>query len=163
MPALGHDEIGANVAAFLDTISVSEGTKNQGDRGYNVIVGSTLAASKLFTSYADHPRVRVWLPHLNEYSTAAGAYQIIVPTWDPIQRKLNLPDFSPESQDHAAIELIHQQNAVHLVVEGYIVQAIQACREIWASFPDAGYGQHEQRMDFLLSAYKQAGGELFTP
>lgn len=66
---------GANVAAFLDMLAVSEGTDIPGqrsrDRGYDVIVGG-----QLFDTYRDHPRVLVSLPRYGIKSSAAGRYQL---------------------------------------------------------------------------------------
>ncbi len=57
---------GANVAAFLDMLAVSEGTdipsQHSRDRGYDVIVGG-----QLFNDYRDHPRVLVSLPVPAQY------------------------------------------------------------------------------------------------
>jgi len=36
--------------------------------------------------------------------------------------------------------------------------AIDKCKNIWASLPGAGYGQHENSVDKLIAAYKAAGG-----
>jgi muramidase (phage lysozyme) len=74
-----------NLQAFLTMIAVSEGTASIGDRGYNCIVGSRVGRALLFTSYADHPRVKVQLrvddpkTLVDEglWSTAAGRYQIL--------------------------------------------------------------------------------------
>ena len=162
MLRLSRDEVGANVVAVFDMLAISEGTAGQGDDGYNVIVGSSSAHPHLFTSYADHPRVRVWIPRINDYSTAAGRYQQIVRTWDGLQQKLHLPDFSPVSQDYACIELLHEADAVADANAGYIERVIRKCAATWASLPGAGYGQHEQRMGFLIDAYKHAGGEYFA-
>ncbi len=60
-----------NQKAFLDMISISEGTYGKGDNGYNVIVGGALWEH----GYADHPRVLVDFPKLGIKSTAAGRYQ----------------------------------------------------------------------------------------
>lgn len=56
-----------------------------------------------FTSFADHPG-----PGREGHSSAAGRYQFIYSTWKSAQRALGLPDFSPESQDRAAVWLAEQ-------------------------------------------------------
>ncbi|MBA9877456.1 MAG: glycoside hydrolase family 104 protein [Ralstonia sp.] len=144
-----------NLRAFMDMIAVSEGTKGRGDDGYNIIVGGAT-----FSSYADHPRQRVWIPSIGNYSTAAGRYQIIAPTWDGVRRKLSLPDFSPASQDAACAELIRQRGALSDVYAGNIASAISKCAKEWASLPGAGYGQHENAVGNLLAAYQNAGGTI---
>lgn len=159
-PGLCADRCGgSNVRAFLDMIAFSEGTDNGTQRtkncGYDVIVGGSL-----LTDYGDHPRKLVPLPRYGIKSSAAGRYQFIRKTWDDLVRALGLPDFSPESQDLAAIELIRRRGALGAVIAGDFAKAVNLCRKEWASLPGAGYGQHEQKLDRLLAAYKRAGGRL---
>lgn len=150
---------GENVRAFLDMIAFSEGTDNgrqrTKNRGYDVIVGG-----RLFTDYRDHPRVLVSLPRYGIKSSAAGRYQFIRRTWDGLAKKLHLPDFSPASQDRACIELLRQRRALDAVVAGDFARAVELCRKEWASLPGAGYGQHEQKLDRLAAAYRNAGGRF---
>lgn len=87
-----------NVKAFLDTLASSEGTRGHGDDGYNVLVGGDL-----FHDYSKHPDVLVTLNRKGLKSTAAGRYQFLYSTWRDLQAKLRLPDFSPASQDKAAV------------------------------------------------------------
>lgn len=155
------DAAASNLAAFLDMISISEGTYGRGDNGYNVQVGGGT-----FSSYAQHPRIVVSTRY--GYSDAAGRYQIMaaVPgkittnTWDWVSRALGLPDFSPASQDAAATELIRRRGALDDVYAGNIASAISKCKPEWASLPGAGYGQHENALSTLLAAYQSAGGVL---
>lgn len=141
-----------NRRAFLSMIAVSEGTAGKGDNGYNVLVGGAL-----FSSYADHPRIVVRLSSRLK-STAAGRYQILARYFDAYRHLLKLPDFSPTSQDAIALQMIQEQHALTDVDAGKIPEAIIKCKNIWASFPGAGYGQHEQAMSKLLAAYQKAGG-----
>jgi muramidase (phage lysozyme) len=143
-----------NLQAFLDMIAVSEGTAGKGDDGYNVIVGGAL-----FESYDDHPRKLVWLrPGLA--STAAGRYQLLKRYYDAYKKQLNLPNFSPLSQDLIAIQQIKERGALQDIEKGYISVAIDKVKNIWASLPGAGYGQHENKLDKLIAAYKNAGGTI---
>src|ERR1700742_991434 len=99
-----------NLDAFLKMIGFSEGTLfiPHSDEGYRVIVGSTPAHPHLFLSYADHPRIAVRLsPTLT--STAAGRYQILERFYDSYKTSLNLPDFSPTSQDAIATQMIRER------------------------------------------------------
>lgn len=140
-----------NVYAFLGMLRVSEGTA--GPDGYRTLVGGSL-----FNSFADHPRTLVWLPNLGINSSAAGAYQILRKTWDGVRGKLGLPDFSPLSQDAAAIELIRQRGALDDVRAGRFAIAVEKCKKEWASLPGAGYGQRENSLARLETAYRQSGG-----
>lgn len=143
-----------NRKAFLDMIAVSEGTKDLGDDGYNVLVGGDL-----FDGYEDHPRKLVVLsPKLK--STAAGRYQLLSKYFDFYKKKLNLPDFAPECQDMIAIQQIRECWALDDVDSGRLDEAIRKCARIWASFPGAGYGQHENKLEVLHLAFKEAGGIL---
>ncbi|WP_338881585.1 glycoside hydrolase family 104 protein [Achromobacter veterisilvae] len=149
---------GRNVVAFLDMLGVSEGT-NDGrqetkDDGYDVLVGG-----KLFTGYADHPNVLVKLsPSLS--STAAGRYQILYRYWPHYRALLKLPDFGPLSQDRYAIQQFKEQRAIADIQAGRFDEAVAKVRNIWASLPGAGYGQHEQKIERLRDAYLRAGGTL---
>src|SRR6266567_3232165 len=146
----------ANLNAFLDMIAFSEGTSTVAgsDNGYNVLVGGTL-----FDSYADHPRILV---HIREGldSTAAGRYQLLERYFDFYKKKLNLPDFSPDSQDAIAVQQIKECNALQDIANGNIQSAINQCSHLWASMPGAGYGQRENSLESLLSAYQKLGGTL---
>lgn len=148
----------ANVRAFLDTIAYAEGTA--GPRGYQTMFGY-----RYFDSYADHPRQ--YFPFTDGAgrslrSSAAGRYQIIVKTWDTLRARLGLPDFSPASQDAAAIELIRERGALRDVQAGRVAAAISKCRSVWASLPGAGYAQPERSLSSLIQAYAAAGGTVET-
>lgn len=147
---------GTNVLAFLDALAFAEGVERfSQDDGYDVIVGGTT-----FTDYRQHPKVRVYLPRYHLHSTAAGRYQFIWPTWKELRKRLKLPDFGPESQDRAAIELIHGRRALKDVQAGRLDSAIGKVRTIWASLPGAGYGQREVALDTLRKVFIEAGGGL---
>ncbi len=78
---------GVCMAAFLDMLAFSEGTDNgrqpTRNHGYDVIVGGGL-----FTDYADHPRQRVYIPRISDWSTAAGRYQLLARYFDVYKRSL---------------------------------------------------------------------------
>lgn len=141
--------------AFLDTIAFSEGTKGKGDDGYNVVVGGAL-----FSPYDDHPRVSVNLPNLGIHSTAAGRYQILARYYDAYKKQLNLPDFSPASQDAIAIQLIKECRALDDIEAGRFGVAVVKCASRWASFPGAGYKQREHRLSTLQDAFLASGGVI---
>lgn len=152
-----------NALAFLDSLKVSEIGKTmiampETDDGYRVLVGSTPHNLILFSSYSKHPH------QLNRMlnSTAAGAYQIIFGTWAGVSGELKLPDFSPESQDLAALQLVFERGAMPYVVSGEIATAFNLCRHEWASLPGAGallpngQKQHENRLRDLLAVYDES-------
>jgi lysozyme len=149
-----------NRGAFLDMIAFSEIGPQllaASDNGYDVIVGSTPAAPKLFDGYADHPRILVDLGN-GLKSTAAGRYQLLARYFDAYRRQLGLPDFSPQSQDLIALQQIRERRALDDIDAGRVSQAIAKVKNIWASLPGAGYGQRENGYADLLLAYQRAGG-----
>ncbi|MBW5285757.1 glycoside hydrolase family 104 protein, partial [Burkholderia gladioli] len=161
---------GQNVVAFLDMIPVSEidaYTRAHSDDGYNVLVGShgpitkpdgtkIPANVKLFNSYATHPNAYDAATN----STAAGRYQLLNKYFQPYARQLHLTDFSPLSQDLIALQQIRERRAIPLIQAGQLAAAIQACCNIWASFPGSPYGQHTNPFSMLSAAYVAAGGKL---
>ena len=138
-----------NLKAFLLMIQYSEGTA--GSNAYRTLYGGGL-----FKDFSHHPNTRITKYGIT--STAAGAYQILYRTWTEIAQKLKLTDFSPVSQDKAAIELIKRRKALEDVMAGRFSIAIGKCRKEWASLPGAGYGQNENSVQSLLAVYQMAGG-----
>ncbi len=91
------NEIPPEGRALLDTIAGTESP------GYDVLYGG-----RRFTDFSRHPNIAVPItsgPNRGRTSTAAGRYQFLFSTWTDQQRQLNLPDFSPQSQDKAAWHL----------------------------------------------------------
>lgn len=142
-----------NIDAFLWMLRVSEGTDSL--NGYSMLVGGGQ-----FNGFADHPRVLVSLPNLGIKSSAAGAYQILRRTWDDVRERIGASDFSPAWQDRAAVELIRRRGALADVKAGRFAAAVEKCKREWASLPGAGYGQHENTLARLQTAYTNAGGML---
>lgn len=147
----------SNMRAFLDMIAYSEiGSMllAVSDNGYNVCVGSTPQRPILFSDYSKHPK----LYNKATNSDAAGRYQFMGRYWGHYQNFLQLPDFGHYSQDKWAIQLIKECRAVDDIEAGRFADAVHKCRSRWASLPGAGYGQHENNLSALESAYKKAGG-----
>lgn len=150
----------ANRKAFLDMIAWSEigpALLARSDDGYNVLVGGGL-----FDGYLDHPRRKIKVRE-GLWSTAAGRYQVLERFFDVYREQLGLPDFGPASQDKIALQLIRECRALDDIDAGRIETAIKKCSSRWASFPGAGYGQHENRITKLLDAYTKAGGTFGKP
>ena len=154
-------DLSKNLNAFLDTIAFSEGTKDMGDDGYNVLCGGNL-----FASYASHPRLAIktrW-----GLSDAAGRYQIMaaIPgkittdTWDWASKTVGVKDFSPLSQDAVCVYLIKRRNALDDVNAGRFDQAVTKCALEWASLPGSPYGQHTNQLDALRAKYISLGGGI---
>jgi muramidase (phage lysozyme) len=159
-----------NVAALLQTIKQTEGTANQADP-YRVCFGYR----HTIVSLREHPAITgEWKgERLTDeqcrgagfgpgcVSTAAGAYQIIRPTWERVRDRLGLVDFGPASQDRAAVELLRATGALYRIEQGDLAGAIAAARSEWASLPGANYaGQGMRSMAYVQTAYLNAGGAL---
>ncbi|MCA8240569.1 glycoside hydrolase family protein [Burkholderia sp. AU32262] len=152
---------GRNRVAFLDMIAASEIGRDllaNSDDGYNVLVGSTSSRPLLFSSYAAHPNVLNL--HIPVPSTAAGRYQILTRWWRIYQAQMKLPDFGPISQDRYALQQLREHGALPLIDAGRFREAVARVSNVWASLPGAGYGQHENKIEHLLAAYRASGGEV---
>lgn len=136
-----------NVRAMLNTIGYAEGAD------YNTIVGG-----KTFSSFDKKPRNKVYIKNIKDYSTAEGKYQFLNSTWDEIAKDLSLKDFSPESQDLAAVELIKRKGALDDIINGNFESAVHKLSGTWASLPTVGgssayRGQNARNMSDLKSFY----------
>jgi lysozyme len=90
-------------------------------------------------------------------STAAGAYQITLPTWRDFRSYggETLPDFSPESQDIAAARILADLGALDYIDAGDIESAIQIAGRRWASLPGSTARQRQKSMQWVLSQYER--------
>lgn len=150
------DQAAKNLRATLDAIAWCEGTLN--DMGYRTMFGY-----RYFDSFADHPRQ--YFEFRNQagqllYTSAAGRYQIIIKTWDALRDRLGLPDFSPASQDAAAVELIRERGALQDAYAGRMEAVADKCRATWASLPGSNVAQPTRTMSQVIAAYQNAGGTL---
>lgn len=138
-----------NVKAFLQVIRKGEGTADS--NGYRRIFGG-----QLFSGFADHPRITV--KKSGYTSSAAGAYQFIISTWDETRRIMGLSDFSPASQDAAAVGRIAARGALDDVKAGRFELAVKKCAKEWASLPYSPYGQPTISIATAQGVYAQNGG-----
>lgn len=152
-----------NMSAFLATIRKWESSNDAG--AYTMLFGGGH-----FSGFSDHPRIAVKMKN-GQYSTAAGAYQILavsntpngptrMNTWDRIKVKLKLSDFSPASQDAAAIELIKERGAYYDVIAGRFDLAVSKINKEWASVPGSPYGQPRATLEDYRQAYADFGGTI---
>ncbi len=159
-----------NIRAFLSMIKSSEGAT------YNSLFGDIPSDDehrKTFTSYDKHPSLQYpQLPKPYGYTSytnkagetintsAAGSYQIIKPTWIALQERLGLPDFSPQSQDLGALELIREKGAIPVIQQGLFADAVHACSGIWASLIGSTANQPTHDLAILQGWYVSAGGNV---
>ena len=156
-----------NRKAFLDMLSVSEGTSTSPatkNNGYDVIVTGVDGKPEVFTDYSNHPfdlgRPSKVINSKGLTSNASGRYQFMLRDWHHYRDQLNLLNFGPDSQDLWAIQLIRERGALPLIDAGNFALAVARCSNLWASLPGAGYGQHENQIAKLEAAYTVAGGDL---
>lgn len=143
------DLTNSNVQALLRVIRQGEGTSTM--NGYRTLFGGGL-----FDSYADHPR-RVIIK--NGYSSsAAGAYQFLTSTWDETARIMGLGDFTPASQDMAAVGLLAKRGALADAKAGRFDAAIAKIGKEWASMPGSPYGQPVITLATARNTYASNGG-----
>lgn len=164
-----YKNISANLNAFLDALAWSEGVIKPNhpltkDDGYDVIV-TGLDGSEIFTDYKAHPFSRGRKPkQINRaglFSTASGRYQFMLRDYEHYRNSLGLIDFGPVSQDKWAIQLLRERKALALIEIGQIKEAVSLCRNLWASLPGAGYGQHENDIAAFITVYQNQGGFLW--
>lgn len=117
----------ANVKAMLDAIADVEGAN------YNTLVGQG-RNNREITDLGRHPN-RVGMVTPDGPSTAAGRYQITGSTWKGVAGDLGLKDFSPESQDKAAIELMRRRGALEDVKRGDFTAAAKKLGSEWQGLP----------------------------
>ncbi len=135
MTPIATKNLNKNIEKFLMLITFTEGTDRQ-KTPYNELFGFSN-----FVGYEKHPNIKIKSP--NYTSTAAGRYQILKRTADMLKMK----DFTPESQDLGAIQLIKNAKAYQLIVEGKFEEAILKTNKIWASLPGSPYGQPTHKMN----------------
>jgi muramidase (phage lysozyme) len=136
------------LSKFLDFTSKSEGAD------YNTIVGG-----KTFEDYSKHPGV-VGLTTPAGPSTAAGRYQITKTTYDDVAARLGIKDFSPESQDKIAQELIRRKGALEDVQAGRFPDAIKKLGKTWASFSSSTYNQPKNTAEKEAKLLAESKGSL---
>lgn len=148
-------------ARMSNVIRYAEGTL--GERGYN-----TQFTGKQFEDLSQHPRQINSSNGLS--SDAAGAYQFLSTTWNEAKNALNLPDFSPDSQEKAGRFLTERRgvnpDAVYQTKEEFKAAMDKLAPE-WAGLPyskvspkgfgngSSYYGQGGKSLDELWSIYNQ--------
>ncbi|PWC10649.1 lysozyme [Brenneria roseae subsp. americana] len=140
-----------NARSYLDAISRAEGTSAYMNSGYHTLFGGGQVAS-----LSDHPR------QLKDFrqtdgtwnkTSAAGRYQFTQKSWDEAAAALGLNDFSPQSQDMAALWLIQRAGQLENVLSGDFMTATNNLGGVWASLPSSPYAQPKRSMEEMESYY----------
>jgi lysozyme len=152
----------ANVQAWLATLRHTEGTDRQANP-YAVVYGYAFT----ITDFSKHPAQLGWAGGLitkgiyaGKHSTAAGAYQFNAGTWSDAVKALGLSDFSPSSQDAAAVWLTDKCGALDAVKAGDMAAACAAASSRWASLPGSTAGQGGSALAAVEDTFTNAGGTL---
>jgi muramidase (phage lysozyme) len=143
MTPIATKNLPVNLVKFLMLITWTEGTDRE-NTPYNELFGFTN-----FVGYDKHPNIKI--KSANYSSTAAGRYQILKKTADMLKMK----DFTPESQDLAAIKLIKNAKAYDDVIAGNWEEAIKKTNKVWASLPGSPYGQPTHKLSDALKFLKK--------
>jgi muramidase (phage lysozyme) len=137
--------------AMLDAIAFAEGTRDQPNGGYKTLFGFGQ-----FEDYSKHPDKVVRSGRYE--SAAAGRYQFMPGTFNRLAKKLGLKDFSPASQDKAAIELSREYGVTQelLAKEGMSPKVSALLGGQWASFPGKtiGLDQPTKKLGGIQKAYQ---------
>jgi muramidase (phage lysozyme) len=142
---------------MLDAIAFAEGTRDQPNNGYKTLFGFGQ-----FKDYSKHPDTVV---RSGGYaSAAAGRYQFMPGTFNRLAKKLGLKDFSPESQDKAAIELARELGITQNILskEGMSARVSDILGNQWASFPGSPFGQPTKPLSSIQKAYQKSLGSQQT-
>lgn len=115
-----------NVQAFLNVIAQAEGAT------YDSLYGDTAHRPRKFNDYSGFPG--------SGPATASGRYQITKSTYGDLSRKLGLADFSPQTQDRMAAQLLDEHRALEPLLKGDLDAALAGAAIPWRSLP-RGPGQ----------------------
>ena len=111
--------------------------------------------SQQITDFSHHPAVyrTVTINGRNIRTSAAGAYQFILGTWNAIAAQAGIVDFSPASQDLAAYTLLNKTGAVDALNADNLTLALTKASTQWASLPGSTAGQNPQSLAQATADY----------
>jgi muramidase (phage lysozyme) len=145
-----------NVAAYLKAIAASEGG------GYDFKYGAVKGKKNdpwRFTDTSTHPGAGI-----GGRTTAAGMYQITVDTWRQFGGKMGLTDFTPNTQDLIAVDMLRTIGVIDKIKVGDVAGAMPKAALKWAALPEGpGLANHYPPQPYVeysefLASYRAAGG-----
>lgn len=145
-----------NVAAYLKAIAASEGG------GYDFKYGAVKGKKNdpwRFTDTSTHPGAG-----FGGRTTAAGMYQITVDTWRQFGGKMGLTDFTPNTQDLIAVDMLRTIGVIDKIKVGDVAGAMPKAALKWAALPEGpGLANHYPPQPYVeysefLASYRAAGG-----
>ncbi|GJJ05125.1 hypothetical protein RugamoR64_56630 [Duganella rhizosphaerae] len=148
----------ANMQAFLKAIAEAEGGGY--DFKYGAVRGKKNDPWRL-ADYSTHPS-----PGVGGKTTAAGMYQENIETWREMGGNMGLSDFTPETQDLIAVEILRVIKVAESIKSGDINAALDKASHRWSALPQgkgkAGYYPKQPSVSFdkFESDYKRFGGTV---
>lgn len=143
-----------NVQLFLDLLAEAEGAS----KGYRTLFGGST-----IEDLSDHPRK--FQDYYNsrankiERTSAAGRYQFKQDSWDEQAKRLGLTDFSPKSQDLAAIGLMmYKPKVFEALKAGDFDTAIKGFGSFWASLPSSPHNQPHRSQAWVNEKMQELQG-----
>jgi muramidase (phage lysozyme) len=112
-----------------------------------------------FTDYSTPPG-----PGFGGRTTAAGMYQENIETWHEMGGNMGLTDFTKETQDLIAVEILRISKAIGSIQSGDINAALGKASRRWSSLPQgkgkSGYYPNQPSISFdaFELQYKRLGG-----
>jgi muramidase (phage lysozyme) len=161
----------ARIRAFLRMIRVGEGTI--GSRGYETLFGGGSFIKDFKKDWSSHPNIQ--MPFGNTTSSASGAYQVLIDTWNIYKshaKRYGVTSFSKQDQDIFCVTLLkhkvkgtpdgdhfknsktgRRMNALELIIADRIDDAIKISSYEWASLPPSRYGQPSTTLEKARQHY----------
>lgn len=165
------ENFNVNLEAFLYVIRASEHVfPRDVENCYDIFYGGSR-----FSDMSDHPVLtgeKKGVPLSDNVcaasglgpgcvSTAAGAYQIIKPTWRRVREIApRLENFFPASQDAAARRLLQECGALPLIEMGDIEGAVAKASKLWASLPGSTAQQNPKKFAYVADRFAE-GLEIY--
>ncbi|MGX0890939.1 muramidase (phage lysozyme) [Pseudomonas sp. ADAK2 TE3594] len=149
-----------NVKAFLVAIAESEGGSYHAKYGYGWAPGFQ-SGKWTFTDESTHPGAGY-----GGKTTASGMYQITIATWREYAGKMGLTDFTPNTQDLIAVDILRTLGVIDKIKAGDIPGAMPKAATRWAALPEGpGKKNHYPPQPYaeypkFLESYKSAGGTV---
>jgi muramidase (phage lysozyme) len=148
-----------NVKAFIQAIADAEGGGY--DFKYGAIKGKKDDPWR-FSDFSKHPG-----PGWGGKTTAAGMYQITIATWrDFGTTSMGLSDFTPETQDLIAVNLLRSVGVIDKIKDGDIAAGLSKASTKWAALPQGpGLGNRAPNQPYVsyerfAASYKSFGGTV---
>ena len=141
------------VRAFLDTIAMAEGWFNEdlhnGHFTHRPVIYDEISGWIKVDDISEHPNRK------GKWSRSAGPYEFMPFDWANAKKDTGLTDFTPESQEIAAVHLlITRNNIIGAILNNDILEAIQRACGTWASFPDRNISKNGDVNNFPASHHK---------